>query len=113
MLRFIITHPRVLAFGLLLTLFSSFGQTFLISIFVPRILTSFGLGAGEFGMLYAAATVTSALCLPFFGRLIDRVPLRHFSLAVGIGLAVACFGMALSRNVPMLFISILVLRLTG
>lgn len=113
MLRFILTHPRVLAFGLLLTLFSSFGQTFLISIFVPRILTSFGMGAGEFGVLYAAATVTSALCLPFFGRLIDHVPLRRFSLAVGIGLAVACFGMAWSQNVPMLFLSILGLRLTG
>lgn len=113
MLRFILTHPRVLAFGLLLTLFSSFGQTFLISIFVPRILDSFGLGAGEFGALYAAATVTSALCLPFFGRLIDRAPLRPFSLAVGIGLAAACFGMALSRTVPMLFVSILGLRLTG
>lgn len=112
-LRFILTHPRVLAFGLLLTLFSSFGQTFLISIFVPRILSSFGLGAGEFGVLYAAATVTSALCLPFFGRLIDRVPPRRFSLAIGIGLALACFGMALSRNVPMLFLSILGLRLTG
>jgi len=36
--RFFLTHPRVLSFGLLLTLFSSFGQTFLISIFVPRLL---------------------------------------------------------------------------
>jgi hypothetical protein len=34
--RFFLTHPRVLSFGVLLTLFSSFGQTFLISIFVPR-----------------------------------------------------------------------------
>ncbi len=113
MLRFILSHPRVLAFGLLLTLFSSFGQTFLISIFVPRILDSFGLGAGEFGLLYAGATVSSALFLPFFGRLVDRMPLRRFSLAVGIGLAAACFGMALSQNVLMLFVSILGLRLTG
>lgn len=113
MLRFFLSHPRVLAFGLLLTLFSSFGQTFLISIFVPRILDSFGLGAGEFGVLYAAATVTSALFLPFFGRMIDRIPLRRFSLAVGIGLSASCFGMALSQNVPMLFLSILGLRLTG
>lgn len=35
--RFFFTHPRVLSFGVLLTLFSSFGQTFLISIFVPRL----------------------------------------------------------------------------
>ena len=55
-------------------------------------------------MLYAAATLVSAFTLPFFGRLIDHMPLRRFSLAVGIGLAMACFGMALSRNVPMLFL---------
>lgn len=113
MLRFILTHPRVLAFGLLLTLFSSFGQTFLISIFVPQILDSFGLGAGKFGILYAVATVLSGLSLPFFGRLIDRVPLRRFSLVVGLGLSASCFGMALSASVPMLFLSIFGLRLTG
>jgi hypothetical protein len=37
--RFFLTHPRVLSFGVLLTLFSSFGQTFLISIFVPPLLS--------------------------------------------------------------------------
>lgn len=113
MLRFILTHPRVLAFGLLMTLFSSFGQTFLIAIFVPRLLESFGLGAGAFGALYASATILSALCLPFFGRLIDRVPLRRFSMAAGLGLAASCFGMALAGNVATLFLSILGLRLTG
>lgn len=113
MLRFLAAHPRILAFGVLLTLFSSFGQTFLISIFVPRILESFALGTGAFGTLYAAATLTSALFLPFFGRLIDRVPLAHFSLATGLGLVIACFSMAASWNVPMLFLSIVALRLTG
>ena len=86
MLRFILTHPRVLGFGVLLTLFSSFGQTFLISIFVPRLLESFGLGTAAFGTLYAAATLCSALCLPYFGRLIDRVPLARFSMLTGLGL---------------------------
>jgi MFS family permease len=112
-IRFFFTHPRMLSFGILLTLFSSFGQTFLISMFVPRLLESFTLDTAQFGLLYAAATVTSALSLPFFGRLIDRSPLRRFSLAVGLGLVVACFLMALARNVPMLFLAILGLRLTG
>jgi MFS family permease len=112
-IRFFLTHPRVLSFGVLLTLFSSFGQTFLISMFVPRLLETFTLDTAQFGLLYAAATVTSALSLPFFGRLIDRTPLRRFSLAVGLGLVIACFLMAVAPNVPVLFLAILGLRLTG
>jgi MFS family permease len=112
-LRFFLAHPRVLSFGVLLTLFSSFGQTFLISIFVPRLLETFELNTAQFGGLYATATLTSAVSLPFFGRLIDRVTLRSFSLAVGFGLVVACLAMALAPNVPALFLAILGLRLTG
>lgn len=111
--RFFLTHPRVLSFGLLLTLFSSFGQTFLISIFVPRLLEEFALNTAQFGALYAGATLTSALSLPFFGRLIDRVTLRTFSLAVGLSLVASCCAMALAPNVVVLFIAILGLRLTG
>jgi MFS family permease len=111
--RFFLTHPRVLSFGVLLTLFSSFGQTFLISIFVPRLLDEFALNTAQFGGLYAVATLTSAASLPFFGRLIDRVTLRSFSLAVGWGLVAACFLMATAPGVPVLFLAILGLRLTG
>jgi MFS family permease len=111
--RFFLTHPRILSFGMLLTLFSSFGQTFLISIFVPRLLDEFSLNTAQFGALYAAATLTSAASLPFFGRLIDRCSLPRFSLGVGIGLVCACFAMAMAPNVPILFLAILGLRLTG
>ncbi|MBE0544822.1 MAG: MFS transporter [Verrucomicrobia bacterium] len=111
--RFFLTHPRVLSFGVLLTLFSSFGQTFLISIFVPRLLAEFALNTAQFGALYAGATLASAASLPFFGRLLDRVTLRAFSLTVGLGLVAACFAMALAPNVAVLFLAILGLRLTG
>lgn len=85
-LRFFFTHPRVLSFGVLLTLFSSFGQTFLISIFVPQLLETFNLTTAQFGALYASATLLSASSLAYFGRLIDRITLRTFSLSVGVGL---------------------------
>lgn len=73
----------------------------------------FDLNTAQFGALYAGATLTSAASLPFFGRLIDRVTLRAFSLAVGLGLVAACFAMALAPNVAVLFLAILGLRLTG
>ncbi|MBE0501988.1 MAG: MFS transporter [Desulfuromonadales bacterium] len=106
-------HSQILVFGLLLTFFSSFGQTFLISIFVPQFLEVFALDTAQFGTLYAVATLTSAASLPWFGRLLDRVALHRFSLTAGLGLALACLTMALAPNVGFLFIALLGLRLTG
>ncbi|MDT8423683.1 MAG: hypothetical protein RQ724_07910, partial [Desulfuromonadales bacterium] len=40
---FLQAHPQILIFGVILTFFSSFGQTFLISIFVPQFLDVFAL----------------------------------------------------------------------
>jgi len=102
-----------MGFGVLLTLFSSFGQTFLISVFVPRMLGDLSLNEGQFGMLYALATLSSAACLPYFGRFLDRVSLTRYTLMVGVGLAAACWLVALSPNIPMLFLGILGLRLNG
>ncbi|MBW6511165.1 MAG: MFS transporter [Desulfuromonadaceae bacterium] len=110
---FLQAHPQILIFGVLLTFFSSFGQTFLISIFVPQFLDVFALDTAQFGALYAAATITSAASLPWFGRLLDRVPLRRFSLAAGWGLVLACLAMALTPNVGFLFVALLGLRLAG
>jgi MFS family permease len=112
-LSFFLAHPRVLAFGVLLTLFSSFGQTFLISLFVPALLAAFALDTAQFGAIYAGATLLSAASLSFFGRVLDRVALRTFSLAVGLGLVVACFTMALTPSVTVLFLGIFGLRLAG
>jgi len=110
---FLQAHPHILIFGMILTFFSSFGQTFLISIFVPQFLDVFALDTAQFGALYAAATLTSAASLPWFGRLLDRVPLQRFSLAAGLGLVLACLAMSLAPNVGFLFVALLGLRLTG
>lgn len=99
--------------GVLLTLFSSFGQTFLISLFVPHWLDAFALDTARFGLLYSMATLLSAASLPYFGRLIDRVALRRFNLLVGAGLITACLLMAVAPGVWALFLAILGLRLTG
>ncbi|MEX2482804.1 MAG: MFS transporter [Gammaproteobacteria bacterium] len=113
LVRFFLEQPRLLSFGLLLTLFSSFGQTFLIAIFVPQLLETFALTTHDFGLLYALATLSSAATLPWFGRLIDRISLHRFSLAAAGGLAAACMAMALAPNTFGLFVAIVSLRLTG
>ena len=57
----------------MLTYFSSFGQTYFISASVAEWQATFGLTHGEFGRIYMFATLASALCLPFIGRLLDVV----------------------------------------
>ena len=46
----------LLVFGLILTFFSSFGQTFLLSLYVPSIEALLGISNTAFGSLYAVAT---------------------------------------------------------
>lgn len=112
-LTFLRTERRFLTFGISFTFFSSFGQTFLVSLFVPHFLTAFDLSNAGFGGIYSTATLISAGTLPWIGQLIDRVPLRWFSLAVAVGLATACLLIALSWHLPLFFVAIFLLRLTG
>jgi MFS family permease len=112
-LHFYLTHRRIISFGILLTLFSSFGQTFLISLFVPHLLTAFTLDTAQFGAIYGGVTLLSALCIPAVGRLLDRVSLRPFSLAVGTLLVLACLLAAAAPNIAVLAIALFGLRLTG
>ncbi|MEL6751956.1 MAG: MFS transporter, partial [Pseudomonadota bacterium] len=70
MFSFYRENARWLAGGFLLSLFSCFGQTFFISIWGAEIREAFGLSLGGFGGLYMGATLASAACLPFVGRLV-------------------------------------------
>ena len=73
MFQFIRHNFRWIAGGFLLTYFSSFGQTFFVSASIAEWQAAFDLSHGEFGRLYMFATLASALCLPFVGRLVDVV----------------------------------------
>ncbi len=71
-LRFFLNHKKLVSFGFLLAFFSSFGQTFLISLYVPGIIREFHLTGASFGTLYGAATILSGLALAYAGQFIDR-----------------------------------------
>lgn len=73
-LHFARANARWIGAGFLLTFFSSFGQTFFIGLSGNDIRTRFGLSGGEFGGLYMAATLASALTLPWLGRSLDLAP---------------------------------------
>lgn len=92
---------------------SSFGQTFLISLFVPYFLIAFEMSNATFGTLYSAATLTGATVLPWLGQWIDRISLKKYSLYVAFGLLFAAILMSISWHIATLFISLIFLRLTG
>lgn len=112
-LAFVRKERRLLSFAVSFTFFSSFGQTFLISLFVPYFLTAFELSNATFGSLYSVATLTSAVALPWLGQWIDRIPLRQYSMYVAIGLLIASLVMAVSWHISMLFVGLILLRLAG
>lgn len=112
-LTFVLKERKVLSFGLSFTFFSSFGQTFLISLFVPYFLADFDLSNAAFGSIYSAATLASATILPYLGKWIDVLPIGRYSLYVASGLLIAALTMAFSWHIGFLFAGILMLRLSG
>jgi MFS family permease len=112
-LSFALREKRILSFGLSFTFMSSFGQTFLISLFVPYFLEDFSLTNTTFGSMYSIATLISAGTLPYLGKWIDHIPLQRYSLMVTSGLLAASLTVALSWHVALLFIGIVLLRLSG
>lgn len=111
--HFLRNNARWLAGGLLFTFFSSFGQTFFISLSAGSIREEYGLSHGGFGTVYMIATLVSALTLPSLGTIVDRYSVRAVTLFVVPMLAGACLLMAVSRHVAMLVLAIYLLRLFG
>ena len=73
----------------------------------------FGLTHGEFGRLYMFATLASALCIPFFGRLIDVVQAHRMVALVVPILAGAALLAGYASSLPTLILAIFLLRLFG
>ncbi len=113
MLAFIRRNFRWIAGGFMLTYFSSFGQTYFISASVSEWQAAFGLSHGEFGRLYMFATLASALCLPFVGRLVDRVQAHRMIVLVAPVLAGAALLAGYASSVPVLIVAVFLLRLFG
>ena len=100
-------------FGWLLTFFSSFGQTFLISLFVPFILVQFHFTRSEFGSYYALATLVASFFLLQYGHLVDHSRLRLFTTRTIMLLVAACLLLAFSVHPVMVFLALIGLRLGG
>ncbi|MEQ8238358.1 MAG: MFS transporter [Cyclobacteriaceae bacterium] len=112
-LNIIRKHPNFLSYGMLHYFFSSIGQTFLISVSVPFMLTDLDISSGNFSNAYAVATLSSAFLLPLAGKWVDRLSLRLLSLLGGLGLVLASIVMFQVDNLVLLIFGLFLLRFFG
>ncbi len=112
-LEFIRRNAPFLTVGALLTFVSSFGQTYFISVFAGEIRSTFGLTHGDWGAIYAAGTMASAVVMIWAGALTDVFRVRLLAVFVLIGLALACLAMASIPVVWLLPVVIFFLRFCG
>lgn len=112
-LHFLKRNFEPVFFGFLLTFFSSFGQTFMISLFVPFILADLAFSNSVFGGYYAGATVLSSLIMLRVGHVIDDRPVRPFTIKTVVLLTVACALLAMAWHPAVLFVALVGLRLGG
>ncbi len=111
--KLLASSGNYVGFGFIHYLFSSLGQTFFLSVFVKYFVEDTQINNESFSVIYASATLSGAVLLPFLGKLVDRVKLRRFSLINGIAISLFCVFVSFSSSGLMLFVALLGLRLCG
>ncbi len=104
---------KVILFGFIFTFFSSFGQSFFLGLFNSSIRDALSITHGQFGSIYASATLLSSIVLVWIGKKIDDVNILKFASYVIIFLSVSCFIFSKISSVIFLFIGIFLMRLAG
>jgi MFS family permease len=112
-LRFIRENARWLAAGGLLTLSSSFGQTYFIALSSGHIREEFGLSHAGWGAIYTIGTLASAVMLIYVGRLADTLRIRTLAAFVLVGFTFMCLAMASVVHWLMLIPVVFGLRFCG
>ena len=106
-------NKKVITFGFVLTFFSSFGQSFFLGLFNAPIRNELDISHGQFGSVYATATILSSLLLIWVGKKIDEYSLLHYSLFVVILLSISSLFFSYIESVYFLFFGIFLMRFSG
>ena len=106
-------NKKVIIFGFIFTFFSSFGQSFFLGLFNAPIRNELGITHGQFGNIYAIATIFSSLLLIWVGKKIDDFDVLKFSFFVISLLAISTFTFSKINSVAFLFVAILLMRFSG
>ncbi len=104
---------KVIIFAFIFTFFSSFGQSYFLGLFNSNIRETLSITHGQFGTIYASATLCSSLLLIWVGKKIDDINVFKFAFYVTILLSFSCFFFSKIFSVTMLFIAIFLMRFSG
>ena len=104
---------KVILFGFIFTFFSSFGQSYFLGLFNSSIREALSITHGQFGSIYASATLCSSLLLIWVGKKIDDVNIFKFAFFVTVLLSFACFFFSRITSVFLLFVAIFLMRFSG
>ena len=104
---------KVIIFGFIFTFFSSFGQSFFLGLFNESIRNELNITHGQFGSIYASATLLSSIILIWVGKKIDDFDVLKFSFFVISLLAISTFTFSKINSIAFLFIAILLMRFSG
>ena len=104
---------KVIIFGFIFTFFSSFGQSFFLGLFNSSIRNTLSISQGQFGSIYASATLLSSLLIIWAGKKIDDINIFKFAFFVTILLSFSCFFFSKVSSVVFLFIAIFLMRFSG
>jgi len=104
---------KVILFGFIFTFFSSFGQSYFLGLFNSSIREALSISHGQFGSVYASATLLSSFLLIWIGKKIDDVNVIKFAFFVVIFLSISSFFFSKINSVVYLFIAIFLMRLFG
>ena len=104
---------KVILFGFIFTFFSSFGQSFFLGLFNSSIRNALSISHGQFGSIYATATLCSSFVLIWVGKKIDDIDIFKFALFVIIMLSFSSFLFSKISSITFLFIAIFLMRFSG
>ena len=104
---------KVIIFGFIFTFFSSFGQSYFLGLFNSSIRETLSISHGQFGTIYASATLLSSLLLIWLGKKIDDINVFKFAIFVTILLSISCFLFSKISSVILLFFGIFLMRFSG
>ena len=104
---------QVIIFGFIFTFFSSFGQSFFLGLFNSSIRETLSISHGQFGSIYASATLLSSFVLVWVGKKIDDMNISKFAFYVVILLSISSFLFSKISSITFLFFAIFLMRLSG
>ena len=104
---------KVIIFGFIFTFFSSFGQSFFLGLFNSSIRDALSITQGQFGSIYASATLLSSFLFIWVGKKIDDINIFKFAFIVTLILSFSCYFFSKISSISFLFIAIFFMRFSG